>query len=97
MEALNSFVAISSIYLPDAVCALKCATEAQTLEVARDRILEATTVITCLLKLSQEAALELKAMHRPISHTQEAEAVLKCLLQTSGPSPSRLESVRSAG
>ena len=83
MEALHSFVAISSIYLPDAIATLQCSMDAQTLEEACNRAQEAHAVLKTLLKLSEEAALELKTLHRPTSQTQEAEAVLRCLLLTS--------------
>jgi hypothetical protein len=96
MEVFNSYVAFSNVYLPDAITTLKYGAEAQTLEDARDRIQEAATILACLLKLSQEAALELKASNRPVSQTQEAEAVLKCLLQFPGPS-SKVEGIQSTG
>jgi hypothetical protein len=83
MEAFNGFVALSMIYLPDAITTLKSAAAAQTLEEARDRVQEADAVLNGLLKLSRQVSSELKAPYRPASLTQEAEAVLKCLLQTS--------------
>jgi hypothetical protein len=97
METINSFVAIRSIYLPDAIASLKCAMEAHTLEEACSRAQEAHAVLDSLLKLSQEAAFELNALYRPPNQTQEAEAVLTCLLLTSGSTQPELEKIRSAG
>jgi len=97
METIDNFVAISAIYLPDAIATLKCAMEAQTREEACNRAQEAHALLKSLLKLSQEAALELKALYRPTNPTQEAEAVLKCLLLTSGSALPGLERIRSAG
>ena len=96
MEVFNNYIAFSNVYLPDAITTLKYGTGAQTLEEARDRIQEAATILTCLLKLSREAALELKALNRPVGQTQEAEAVLKCLLQISGASL-KVEEIQSTG
>ncbi len=84
MEAVDSFVALSTIYLPDAIATLNYAAKAQTLEAACDRVQEANAVLDCLLRLSQEAASELKALSRPSGEMQEAEAVLKCILRTTG-------------
>jgi hypothetical protein len=97
METINSFVATSTLYLPDAIATLKCAMEARTLEEARDRAQEAHAVLQSLLKLTQEAAFELKALHRPANQTREAEVVLKCLQLTSDPASLQSEKIRSTG
>lgn len=82
-EVLDNYVACSNIYLPDAIATLRHGVGALTREEACDRIEEAVTILACLLKLSQGAACELRAAGRAGSCTQEAEAVLKCLLQVS--------------
>ncbi len=100
METINNFVAMSTIYLSDAIATLKCAMEAQTREEACNRALEAHAVLKSLLTLSREAACQLKALDqqvRPANQTQEAEAVLKCLLLTPGSASPELERIRSAG
>jgi hypothetical protein len=97
METTNNFVAISGIYLPDAIATLKRAMEAHTCEEACNRAQEARAVLQSLLKLSKEAAFELKALYRPPNETQEAEAVLKCLRLASGSTSPESEKARSAG
>jgi hypothetical protein len=97
METVNNFVAISTIYLPDAIATLKCAMEARTLEQACDRAQEAHAVLESLMRLSEQASIEMKTLFRPASQTKEAEAVLKCLQLTSRSSVPELEKIRSAG
>jgi len=73
-EKLHSFVAMTNIYLPDAIASLKCLIKAQTFEEARDRAQEAHAVLECLLKLSQETAFDLTSLYQPIKQAQALRA-----------------------
>jgi hypothetical protein len=79
MDAFDNFVALSGIYLPDAITTLEHGMRAETVDDARDRAKEACAILECLLALSRTAAAELRMSEPLTGQLQEAEAVLRCM------------------